>query len=101
MQSLYQTLTAAQRGAALVANDTFKGNDFMGWCAEAAESLRCPADLSPSLSVINHLYCNLGALATLTESTDGHSLSNRPQLAAECRGARRSIAKGWGFDCLD
>jgi hypothetical protein len=101
MASLYRILTPAQRGAALVATDTYKGNDFMGWCADAAESLRCPADLSPSLSVINRLYCNLGGLANLAECTDGHRLSNRPTLAGECRGARRAIANAWGFDCLD
>ena len=101
MQSLYQLLTPAQRGAALVANDTYRGRDFMGWCAEAAESLRCPADLDPHPAAIRHLFCNLGALACLAERNDGHRLSNRPQLAADCRAARRAIAAGWGLTCHD
>lgn len=101
MKPLYQLLTAAQRGAALVATDTYRGNDFMGWRGKAEEALRCPGEVVWDSHVVGSLFCDLGGLANLAEHNDGHRLSNRPQLATECRGARRAIAAAYGLSCAD
>ena len=96
MKTLYSVLNAAERGAALVAAETFKGRDFMGWRAMALAALRCPAD-NPKGDVVRALYCDLGGVAWLAEHQEGHPLSDRPQLAIECRNARQKIAEAYGL----
>lgn len=94
--TLYSLLTPAQRGAALVAVDTYRGNDFMGWRAEAESALTTPGQIMHNSHALNSLWCDLGGLANLAEQPAGHRLSNRPQLAAECRAARAAIAQAFG-----
>ena len=95
MPTLYRILTAPQRAAALAAVDTYRGNDFMGWRAESEYALRTPTPLHNS-QALRSLFCDLGGLANLCERNDGHRLSNRPTLAAECRGAQAAIAAAYG-----
>jgi hypothetical protein len=98
MKDLYRILTPAQRGAALVAVDTYRGNDFMGWRGNAESALRTPGEVIRSDQVINSLFCDLGGVAGLAEQKDGsHRLTNRPTLAIECRGARAAIAAAYGW----
>jgi hypothetical protein len=47
--------------------------------------------------VIRALVCDLGGLADLAENHDGHRLSDRPQLAVECRGAQQAIRDHYGW----
>ena len=100
MQSLYRVLSASQRGAALVAADLYKGNDFMGWRGQAISALRTPGEIV-SESVIRALFCDLGGLACLAERNASHRLSNRPTLARECREARKALSKAYGIRCID
>lgn len=97
MPALYSLLTAAQRGAALVAVDAYRGNDFMGWRAEAESALRTPGEILHNSQALNSLFCDLGGLANLAERSGGHRLSDRPRLAAECRSARAAIAAAFGY----
>jgi hypothetical protein len=97
MKPLYQLLTAAQRGAALVAVDTYRGRDFMGWRSDAEAALRSPGQIVRDGAVIRALVCDLGGLADLAENHDGHRLSDRPQLAVECRGAQQAIRDHYGW----
>ena len=98
MKDLYRILTPAQRCAALVAVDTYRGNDFMGWRGKAESALRTPGEVIRSGHVIDALFGDLGGAAGLAEQTDGsHRLTNRPTLAIECRGARAAIAAAYGW----
>ena len=97
MKPIYGILTAAQRGAALVAVDTYRGKDFMGWRAESEFALRTPGLVLHNNQALRSLFCDLGGLACLAERNDGHRLSNRPTLAAECRGAQSAIAAAFGY----
>jgi hypothetical protein len=95
MLTLHRILTAPQRAAALAAVDTYRGNDFMGWRAEAEYALRTPTPLHSS-QALRSLLCDLGGLAYLCEQDGSHHLNNRPTLAAECRGALAAIAAAYG-----
>jgi len=95
MLTLHRILTAPQRAAALAAVDMYRGNDFMGWRAESEYALRTPTPLHNS-QALRSLFSDLGGLANLCERNDGHRLSNRPTLAAECRGAQAAIAAAYG-----
>jgi hypothetical protein len=98
MKDLHRMLTPAQRCAALVAVDTYRGNDFMGWRGKAESALRTPGEVIRSDQVIDALFCDLGGVAGLAEQNDGsHRLTNRPTLAIECRGARAAIAAAYGW----
>jgi hypothetical protein len=100
---LHHSLTAAQRGAALVAVDLYKGNDFMGWSKLAAEAIRHPGYVSKAdvERILIKVFCDLGGLANLAENKgnhyDGHPMSNKLTLAAEARKARDTIAKAIGI----
>jgi hypothetical protein len=100
---LHRSLTAAQRGAALVAVDMYKGNDFMGWSAMAQDAIRHPGSvLKADLErILIKVFCDLGGLANLAENKgnyyDGHPMSNKLTLAAEARGARDTIAEAIGI----
>jgi len=96
MLTLHHILTAPQRAAALAAVDMYRGNDFMGWRAESEYALRAPVALHNS-QALRSLFSDLGGLANLCERNDGHRLSNRPTLAAECRGAQAAIAAAYGY----
>jgi hypothetical protein len=95
MPTLHRILTAPQRAAALAAVDTYRGNDFMGWRAEAEFALRTPVVLHNN-QALRSLLCDLGGLANLCEQDGDHRLNNRPTLAAECRGALAAIAAAYG-----
>jgi hypothetical protein len=103
MTALYSVLTAAQRGAARVAVDAYRGNDFMGWRQQLDSALTTPGEVIRDSQALNCLWCDLGGLANLAERSDGHRLSNRPQLAIECRSARAAIAAAFGhpFDAAN
>ena len=101
MPAIYSVLTAAQRGAARVATDTYRGTDFMGWRAQVDSALQTPGEVLHNSHALNALFCDLGGLANLAENTGSHPLSNRPQLAIECRAARAAIAAAFGSPFSD
>ena len=96
MLTLHRILTAPQRAAALAAVDTYRGTDFMGWRAESESALRTPGLVLHNSQALRSLFSDLGGLANLCERNDGNRLSNRPTLAAECRGAQAAIAAAYG-----
>ena len=97
MTAIYSVLNAAQRGAARVATDTYRGSDFMGWRAEVDSALQTPGEVLHNSHALHGLFCDLGGLANLAEGTGGHRLSNRPQLVIECRAARAALAAAFGY----